>query len=266
MTDELLVEIKNRVGILTLNRPDKLNSLTPTMGDAATAALKAMLTSDDVGCVLLTGAGRGFCAGGDIKRMSEGTSISSAAATLEGSIDSLRARHEFPLLLQTMPKVTIAVVNGVAAGAGMGMALACDLRICSDQARFGTAFAGIGYSGDFGITWGLTHAVGPAKAKELLFLPDLIGAEEALRVGIVNRVVPHEKLWEEALAVAERIAHGPMLSYRYMKQNVNMAVLADYRTMLEREPETQGRCRSSEDHKEGVAAFMEKRKANFRGR
>ncbi|NOT57237.1 MAG: enoyl-CoA hydratase, partial [Deltaproteobacteria bacterium] len=164
------------------------------------------------------------------------------------------------------PKVTIAVVNGAAAGAGLGLALSCDLRIASDQARFGTAYARVGYGGDYGTTWQVTRLVGQAKAKELFFLPDMISAAEAQQVGLVNRVVPHDKLWEEAMVVAERIAAGPLVSYRYMKANINMSSTVDFRTMLDREAETHLRCGATEDHKEGVRAFMEKRAPNFRGR
>jgi len=260
---ELLVDVKNRVARLTMNRPDKLNAITPDMGNAAIAALKELAADPEVGAIVLTGAGRGFCAGGDVSRMAGGTST--RGNTYEERVDGLRARQEMSWLLHSLPKVTIAMVNGVAAGAGLGLALACDLRIASDQSRYGTAYANVGLGGDFGVTWGLTHTVGPAKAKELFFLPDVIDAAEALRIGMVNRVVPHDLLEEETVSIAERIAHGPLMSYRYMKDNVNRAVLADYRESLDREPETHLRCGQSEDHQEGVAAFMEKRRPNFRG-
>lgn len=263
---DLLVEVKNRVGILTLNRPDKLNALTPAMGTAAITALREMAANPDVGAVILTGAGRGFCAGGDVSAMQRGDEIGTKETTLEQRIDALRGRHEWPWLLYTLPKVTFAVVNGPVAGAGLGLALSCDLRIASDQARFGTAYARVGYGGDFGVTWQLTRLVGQAKAKELFFLPDMISAAEAQQVGLVNRVVPHEKLWEEAISVAERIAAGPLVSYRYMKANVNMATTVDFRTMLDREAETHLRCGQTEDHQEGVRAFLEKRSPQFRGR
>jgi 2-(1,2-epoxy-1,2-dihydrophenyl)acetyl-CoA isomerase len=165
-----------------------------------------------------------------------------------------------------MPKVTLAVVNGPAAGAGLGLALSCDLRIASDQARLGTAYARVGYGGDYGTTWQLTRLVGQAKAKELFFLPDMISATEAHHIGLVNRVIPHEKLWEEALAIAERIAAGPLVSYRYMKANINVSTTVDFRTMLDREAETHLRCGQTADHQEGVRAFLEKRSPNFRGR
>ncbi len=264
MTDDLLVEVKNRVAILTLNRPEKRNALSEEMDAAVMANLKAFARDPDVGAVLLTGAGKGFCAGGDVGSMQNRNEA--AEVNLEEQIDSLRERHQVPWMLHTIPKVTIAAINGAAAGAGMGLALACDLRIASDQARFTTAFANVGYSGDFGTTWQLTRMVGATKAKELLFLPDVFNAEEAFRLGMINRLVPHDKLMEEAMALAERIAHGPLLSYRYMKANVNAAITGDYRASLDRESESQRRVGLSEDHREGVKAFMEKRKPVFKGR
>ncbi|MBM4255277.1 MAG: enoyl-CoA hydratase [Deltaproteobacteria bacterium] len=264
--DELKVEVRNRVGILTLNRPDKLNALTRTMGDSAVVTLKEWAESPDVGAVIVTGAGRGFCAGGDVSAMDRGTEMGVKGATLEQKVDSLRERQSWPWLLYSIPKVTIAVVNGPAAGAGLGLAMSCDLRIASDQARFGTAYARVGYGGDYGATWQLTRLVGQAKAKELFFLPDMITATEAQQLNLVNRVFPHEKLWEEAIVIAERIASGPLMSYRYMKANINASMNVDFRTMLDREAETHVRCGETEDHREGVRAFMEKRQPVFRGR
>jgi len=266
MSQDLKVEIRNRVGLLTMNRPEKLNALSAEMNRTAQETLTAWSGDAAVGAVLLTGEGRGFCAGGDVSAMQKGQEIGGPEIALEQKVDRLRAGHRFPWLLHSMPKVTIAAVNGVAAGAGFGIALSCDLRIASDQARFGTAYARVGYGGDYGITWQLTRLVGPAKAKELFFTADLVDAQEALRLGLVNRVVPHDKLMEEALALAERIATGPLVSYRYMKANVNFAVTADFRTMLDREAETHLRCGETEDHKEGVNAFMAKRKPVFKGR
>jgi 2-(1,2-epoxy-1,2-dihydrophenyl)acetyl-CoA isomerase len=165
-----------------------------------------------------------------------------------------------------MPKVTIAAVNGFAMGAGLGVCLACDLRISSEQAKFGTAYAKVGYGGDFGTTWLLARYAGIPKAKELFFLADVIDAAEAHRVGLLNRVVAHDALMEEASSVASRIAHGPLTSYRYMKANVNLAASTDFRTMLDREAETHMRCGMTDDHREGVRAFLEKRQPEFRGR
>jgi 2-(1,2-epoxy-1,2-dihydrophenyl)acetyl-CoA isomerase len=266
MTQDLKVLVQNRVGILVLNRPDKLNALTREMWGAAVEQLKAWATDPDIGAVIITGEGRGFCAGGDVSAMKRGDEIGERGAALESQIDRLRQGHELPWLLYSIPKVTIAVVNGPAAGAGLGIALSCDLRLASDQARFGTAYARVGYGGDFGTTWRLTRLVGEAKAKELFFLADVISADEALRLGLANKVFPHSSHWAESMAIAERIATGPLVSYRYMKANVNAAMNVDYRTMLDREAETHLRCGQTEDHREGVAAFMEKRQPNFKGR
>ncbi len=263
---DLTIEVTNRVGILTMNRPDKLNALTREMNQTAVAALREMSEDPEVGAVVLTGAGRGFCAGGDVSAMQKGEEIGTRDSTLEQQIDELRAGHTWPWLLHHMPKVTIAVINGPAAGAGLGIALSCDLRFASDRARLGTAYARVGYGGDYGTTWQLSRLVGQAKAKELFFLPDMLNAEEALRIGLVNRVFAHDQLMNEALALAERIASGPLVSYRYMKANVNASGGVDFRTMLDREAETHLRCGQTEDHQEGVNAFMDKRQPAFRGR
>ena len=165
-----------------------------------------------------------------------------------------------------MPKVTIAAVNGAAAGAGLGLALSCDLVLASDRAKFTTAFAKVGFGGDFGTTFQLTQRLGPAKAKELFILSDLLPADEALRLGLANRIFPAESFDAEVRALARRIAHGPLVSYRYMKQNVNLALNGDQRGMLEREAVTHLRCGQTEDHREGVAAFLAKREPRFKGR
>ena len=262
----LKIEVNDKVGVITFNRPDKLNAFTTPMLEEGIDTLERWSNDPGVGAVVLTGEGRAFCAGGDIGAMQAGTEIGTEEASLETQIDILRGSHRFPWLLHNMPKVTLALVNGAAAGAGMGLALSCDLRIASDQARFGTAYARVGYGGDFGTTWQLTRIVGEAKAKELFFLPDLIPADEALRIGMVNRVIPQDTFRDEALAIAARIAHGPLVSYRYMKANINHSLNTDFRSMLDREAETHLRCGQSQDHREGVNAFMEKREPRFVGR
>ena len=262
-TDDLQFALEDRVAILTMNRPDKLNALSDAMIDAAIAHLRRCATDPDVGAVLLTGAGRAFCAGGDVSAMG---GAGAAAKTFEGHVDRQREMHELPWLLSDIPKVTIAAVNGPAVGAGLGIALSCDLCFASDRARFGTAFARVGFGGDFGTTWQLARRAGPAKAKELFFLPDLLSAEEAARVGLVNRVFPHDAFVTQVREVARRIAHGPLVSYRYMKQNVNLALGSDFRALLDREAITHLRCGQTADHREGVAAFLEKREPRFQGR
>lgn len=266
MSDDLIVEVKNKVGILTMNRPDKLNAFTMEMNQDAQQALRDFSFDPEVGCVVVTGAGRGFCAGGDVSAMHAGREIGGQESTLEQKVDLLRQGQEFSWLLHKIDKPTLAVVNGPAAGAGLGLALSCDMRFASDQARLGTAYARVGYGGDYGTTWQLTRLVGPAKAKELFFTAEMLDAAEALRIGLINRVYPHDDLWEASLAVAEKVAAGPLVSFRYMKANVNLAVHSDFRTILEREAETHLRCGETEDHVEGVAAFMEKREPVFKGR
>ncbi|OGL17814.1 MAG: enoyl-CoA hydratase, partial [Candidatus Rokubacteria bacterium RIFCSPLOWO2_12_FULL_69_21] len=195
MSDDLLEVIKDGVAVLTLNRPDRLNAMSRPMLAALEEALERLAGDADVGVVVLTGAGRGFCAGGDVKAMAEGTEF--GEAPLEQKAQELRSRMEVSRWLHEMPKPTIAMVRGAAAGAGLSLALACDLRIAGDTARFGTAFARVGYSGDFGGSFFLTRLVGTAKARELYFTADLLDAQEALRLGLVNKVVPDSRLEEE---------------------------------------------------------------------
>jgi 2-(1,2-epoxy-1,2-dihydrophenyl)acetyl-CoA isomerase len=257
----IISNVQNRVATLTFNRPDKLNALNQDLIDASLDSLRTWAADPEVGAIVLTGAGRAFCAGGDIAAMANVP----ANLTLEQKIDHLRRWQELSSLIYTHPKVVIAAVNGFAMGAGLGICLSCDLRIASDQAKFGTAYAQVGFGGDFGTTWLLTHLAGPAKAKELMFFADPIDAPAAETLGLVNRVVAHEQLMTAVQQWAERIAHGPLTSFRYMKANINMAAATDFRKMLDREAETHSRCGQTEDHREGVRAFLEKRKPHFQG-
>jgi 2-(1,2-epoxy-1,2-dihydrophenyl)acetyl-CoA isomerase len=270
-TEHLLVERRDGVLYLTMNQPQKLNALSEPMGIALLEQLKHAAGDREVGAVVLTGAGRGFCAGGDVSRMSERNERAGAhdgdhGLGIEARIAGLRAREEISVLLHEIPKVTIAAVNGPAAGAGLSIALACDIRIASDAARFGTAFARVGYSGDFGGSYFLTQLVGPAKARELYFSAEVINAEEALKLGMVNRVVPAASLAEEVHAYAKRIASGPTVAYGYMKANLNLALRGDLRAALEREAFGQSLTGLTQDHKEAVKAFLEKREPKFHGR
>jgi len=265
MTDEknpLLLAVEDGVALLTLNRPEKLNALSRPMIEQAVAALERCAADPAIGCVVVTGAGRGFCAGGDIDAMK----ADAPEATFEEKVDRQRFGHRVPELLYMMPKITLAAVNGAAAGAGLGIALACDLRVASDRARFTTAFARIGYSGDFGVTWPLTRLLGEAKAKELLLFPELLDAEQALALGLVNRVVAHETLMATVRDLARRIARGPRIAQRHMKENVRLSSTLDYLALLDREAVSQRRTGETEDHREGVRAFLEKREPIFTGR
>ena len=260
MTD-LLERIEDGIAWLTLNRPDRLNAFSPAMLQALSEALQRLGGDGEVGAVVVTGAGRGFCAGGDVKTME-----TRASQGFEERVESLRRMHQLPLLLRTIPKVVIAMVNGPAVGAGLGLAMACDLRIAGRSARFGTGFAGIGYSGDFGGSWSLTRLVGTAKARELYFLGDIIDAAAAAALGLVNRVVEDEMLQRETTAIARRIADGPRVAYGYMKRNLFAAETEPLAAVLEMEAVHQARTAMTEDHLEASRAFVEKRRPVFKGR
>jgi 2-(1,2-epoxy-1,2-dihydrophenyl)acetyl-CoA isomerase len=258
----LLVEIRDGVAVLTMNRPERLNALSQAMIDTAIATLERCASDPAVGCIVLTGAGRGFCAGGDVTAMGGGP-VSSL--TLEQQIDRQRSIHRFAGLLHAMPKISIAAINGPCAGAGMGLALACDLRLAADDAKLTTAFAKVGFSGDFGITWPLVRTLGEARAKELLLLSEALTAQQALDLGLLNRMLPVAELLPATMQLAARIAQGPLVAYRYMKENVHAAATESYQSLLDREAFTQRRTGATADHREGVAAFMEKRAPKFTG-
>ena len=258
---DLIESLADGVATFTLNRPDRLNALSPAMLDGLHDALTRAATDDAVGAIVITGAGRGFCAGGDVKDMATRQHHS-----FEERVSRLERMHRLPLLMRRHPKVIIAAVNGVAVGAGLGLAMACDLRIAARSARFGTGFGGIAYSGDFGGAWLLTKLVGPAKARELYLLGEVIGAEAAERLGLVTRLAEDAALAEETLALARRIAAGPRLSYNYMKRNLFAAETESLSAVLDMEAVHQARTGLSEDHREAVLAFAEKRAPVFRGR
>lgn len=263
MSESIRTEVTDKVGYLTLNRPESLNAINREMIAKAKAALYEWSRDSGIGAVVITGEGRAFCAGGDVGDMAKGKD---KAPTLEETVDTLRDGQELCWMLHAMPKITFAAVNGYAMGAGLGIALSCDMRWASDKAKFGTAYAKVGFGGDYGTTWQLTQLVGEAKAKELFVLAEIIDAQEAHRINLVNRVVPHDDLMTVMREVATRVAHGPLVSYRYMKENVNLAVRQDFRTILDREAFTHIRCGQTDDHKEGAAAFVEKREPVFKGR
>lgn len=264
MTEDLLEVVKDGVALLTLNRPDRLNAFAEPMLDDLLEALPRLAQDPNVGVVVLTGAGRAFCAGGDVKAMAEGRRT--PGDSLEEAAQHLRARMETSRWLHEMPKPTIAMVRGAAAGAGLSLALACDLRIAGQSAKFGTAFARVGFSGDFGGSYFLTQLVGTAKARELYYTADLLDSQHALALGLVNRVVPDDALEEETLALAGRIARGPRVAYRYMKRNLNAAESGTLSDLLDLEAWHMTRTGQTDDHKEAARAFLEKRDPVFTGR
>jgi 2-(1,2-epoxy-1,2-dihydrophenyl)acetyl-CoA isomerase len=265
MTDELLYRLEHRVALLTLNRPERLNALTKDMMSALRARLAEVAMDDAVGCVVLTGAGNAFCAGGDV-RMQAKVAAEGTPETPEQRTDLLRASMEASRLLHEMPKPTIAMVNGVAAGAGLSLALACDLRIVGRSARMTTAFAKVGLSGDYGGTWFLTQLVGSAMARELYFLSDVIDSAQIEALGLANRVLGDDDLAAETMALAEKLANGPRVALRYMKRNLNVAEAGTLAEGLDSEAFGMLRARASDDHKEAARAFVEKRKPEFKGR
>ena len=262
MPHQLLETVTDRVAMLTLNRPDRLNALSTPILDGLLEALPRLAADPDVAVVVLTGAGRGFCAGGDVKSMAAGAS----QLGVEDAVQRLRARMEVSRLLHEIPKPTIAMVNGPAAGAGLAMALACDLRIAAQSARFITAFANVGFSGDFGGSYFLTKLVGTAKARELYYTGEPLDSAEALALGIVNRVVPDAELADATMTLATRLARGPGIALGLMKNNFNAAEAGTLSELLDLEALHQIKTAKTEDHLEASRAFVDKRPPVFRGR
>jgi enoyl-CoA hydratase/carnithine racemase len=259
--DELLYEVKDRIATLTLNRPDKLNAFTGPMIDRWAWALGEAQRDPEVNVVVVTGAGRAFCAGGDVARMGEGR-----PTPLDHKNQLWENIHRVPKALEAMDKPVIAMVNGVAVGAGMGMSLMCDVRIASDAARFSTGYVRVGLVPGDGDTYFLPRLVGSAKALELLWTAEFVEAAEALRLGIVNRVVPAAELSEATYAFARQVADGPQIPIRMIKRLVYQSLRLDLRTHLDLVSSHMAVVRETEDHREGVRAFGEKRPPKFTGR
>jgi len=258
----LIETIEDGVATLKLNRPDRLNALSTPIMEGLLEALPRLSKDASVGAIVLTGTGRAFCAGGDVKSMAEGSS----ARAFDDAVTHLRGRMEVSRLLHELPKPTIAMINGVAAGAGLSLALACDLRIAAKSARLVTAFANIGFSGDFGGSYFLSKLVGTGKARELYFTSDPIDAKQAAALGIVNRVVADDQLGETCMALARKLAHGPRIALAMMKENFNTAESATLATLLDLEARHQIETGRTEDHKEAARAFVQKRAPVFVGR
>lgn len=266
MSDTVLLNIENSIATITLNRPESLNAMSTELLDTLVKVGKQVAEDDDVRAVVLTGAGRAFCAGGDIRGMGDRAERAGAAPALAAAVAPLRAQEEISVYLSEMPKPTIAALNGAAAGAGMSLALACDFRIMGDAAKIVPAFAKIGFSGDFGGTWFLQRLVGPSRAREIYFLSEPLSAEQALAEAIVTKVVPHETVMDEAMALATRFANGPTLAYGRIKRNFTVGATGTLSDALDTEAEGMTALRNTEDHKSASLAFLSKQEPVFKGR
>ncbi len=264
-TDELLCEIRDRVAVITLNRPQARNSLSDNLTPALRRMIKQCGEDPNVGALLITGAGDAFCAGGDVKGMGGKPGSSNAPElTIDQKIARLQERQRtLTGALVNVRKPTIAALPGPAAGAGLSLALACDLRIAAESAFVTTAYVKIGLSGDYGMSWLLTRLVGTSRARELMFFGEKIDAKRCEALGIVNRVVPDDKLREVAFAMAKQLAEGPSTALRFLKDNLDEALMNDFLTSLDHEAERMVRSAGTADHKEAVKAFVEKRKPVF---
>ena len=250
------------IAVLLLNRPDKLNALNSELSTALNESLARISEDDSIRVVVLRGAGRAFCAGGDLAAIGRGRERNETAE-LE---PILRAGMQAVLKMRLMPQPVIAAVNGPAAGAGMNIALAADLRVAADAATFGENFSRVGLFPDYGGTYFLPELVGPSMAAELFYTGEMIDAQTALRLGIVSRVVPAAQLEAEVRALAEKIAQGPPLAIRAVKKVLFGSRKEALMKALEQEVELQMKCFHSEDCSEGIRAFFEKRAAKFQGR
>ena len=265
-TEHLLATEADGVAVLTMNRPERRNALSGEMLDGMARALDYAERAASVRCVVLTGAGGGFCAGGDVKGMAEGGS--GGGPTLDERIHAQRlSQRNTAGRIYLMPKPVIAMLPGPAAGAGLSLALACDMRVMADSAVITTAFARVGFSGDYGGTFFLSRLVGTGKARELYFLSERLSAKECERLNIVNYVFDAKTLEQQTMALAQRLAAGPPVAYRYMKENLNRAAMgADVITCLDLEASHHVHTGLSEDHRNAAQAFVDKREPQFKGR
>lgn len=262
-TTELLSELRNGALILTLNRPEARNAMSIAMLRALQAELSYAQSAPDVRCIVLRGSDKAFCAGGDVKGMG---AVPGGVPIDEQIHFQRRVQRETAGALAKLPKPTLAVINGPAAGAGLSLALACDLRLIASTAFLVTSFASVGLSGDFGVSYFLAHMVGSAKARELMFLSDRVSAAEAVSLGLANWSCEPHDLAERADALAARLAAAPTTALGYMKENINRAFRAEIDECMDLEATHHIHCMGTADHREGVAAFVEKRAPRFANR
>jgi len=255
---KLTLCIDGGVGVLTLNDPENRNPLGADLRPLFREVVERIARDNDIRCLLLTGAGEAFCAGGSAKAMAN-----VEPEPLEARIRTIKWESEASAILHEMPKPSIAALPGAAAGAGLSLALACDLRIAAERAFMITAFKRLALPGDYGGSWLLTQLVGPAKARELYFFSPRVASSECLALGLVNRVVPDDQLQDEAMAWARELADGPPSAYRWMKENLNRALHTDLRSTIEEEAQRQCWAAETPDYREATRAFVEKRTPIF---
>lgn len=266
MNQDLLEDIDGGIATLTMNRPEARNALSVEMFERMVEALPRLAKDPDVRLVVLTGAGAAFCSGGDVKGFARRAGGEASSATFDQRVTDLRSRMEVSRWLHEMPKPTLAVIPGAAAGAGLSLALACDLRIAAEDAKLTTAFSRVGLSGDFGGSFFLNHLVGAAKAREMYFTGQVISGAEAQRIGLVNRAVPAAQLHQAAQAWAAELAALPTIAIGYMKRNLNAGLRGSLSDVLDAEAIHMIRTFETTDHKAAAAAFVEKRAPRFEGR
>lgn len=262
MEQPVIRRTEGRVLVLTMNRPERRNALSPELEAGLKAALIEADRDEAIGAVVLTGAAPAFCAGGDVKRMAD----AAADFNVDERLAQMIERVELSRLLHEIGKPTIAMINGPAAGAGLSLALACDIRLAARSAGFSTAFIKVGLAGDFGMNYFLPRAVGSARARELMLTARSFKADEAERIGLILRAVDDEALESETLALATTLANGPGLGNRLLKQNLNAAEHGDFATVIAAECRHHMTALQSADHKEAARAFAEKRPPTFIGR
>jgi enoyl-CoA hydratase/carnithine racemase len=260
--DFVLFNKEEGIGTITLNRPDSLNALGGNMRQEILAALETAAIDGEIRVIVITGAGKAFCAGGDVKEFASGTSRSEA----DLPFDQRPTRDKIVLRIQEIGKPVIASVNGVAAGGGCNLALACDMRIASDRSRFGQVFVRRGIHPDWGGTWFLPRLVGYAKAAELIFSGEVIDAQEALQIGLVNKVVPHEELPAVTKEFAKKVVRNAPIPIALAKKGLQQSLRVDLCQALDHERFAQEVCRNTEDRAEGMKSFVEKREPVFKGK
>lgn len=263
-TSELLCEIRNRVALITLNRPEARNAFSDKLAAALWHVIKQYGGDPRVGALLITGAENAFCAGEDVKGM--GANSTKAEEPIEEQVAYLRVKQRaLTGALVAVRKPTIAALPGPAAGAGLALALACDIRIASESTIMATAYARIALTGDYGIAWLLTRLAGTSRARELMFLSERIDARRCEALGLINRVVPDAELRETAFAVAKSLAEGPSFAFTRMKDNLDHALTSGILESMDREAESIVHAAQTTDHKEAVRAFVDKRQPVFGG-